>query len=272
MNLNQEEYMNSSPEINPKEILTGFIDTHIHTSPDVKPRLLNDYEAALEAQEKGMGAIILKSHVESTAGRAYITHRLTGFPVMGGVTLNLTVGGLNPEAVLCTALMGGKIVWLPTIHHSKIALDPDALDEILHLVKDNNMILATGHISPEEIFQVIDQCHSLGVEKIMVNHPLTSVVGASLDEQKEMAHHAYLEHCWVATMPQHDKLNPKIIANSIKEVGAKHCILATDFGQEHNPRPVLGMQMMIASMISQGISWEDITLMCHDNPNNLLTD
>jgi hypothetical protein len=272
MNLNHEKSVNFSPEMGQKDILTGFIDTHIHTSPDVKPRLLNDYEAALEAQEKGMGAIVLKSHVEPTAGRAYITHRVTGFPVWGGVTLNLSVGGLNPEAVRDTALMGGKIIWLPTIHHKEIALDHDALDEILHLVKEYNLVLATGHLDPEGIFQVIDQCQSLGVEKIMVNHPLTLVVGASLDEQKEMARHAYLEHCWVATMPQHDKLDPEIIAESIKEVGAKHCILATDFGQEHNPRPVMGMQMMIASMIQHGISWDDVTRMCHDNPKKLLND
>jgi len=272
MNLSQEKSMNFSPEMGQKDILTGFIDTHIHTGPDVKPRLLNDYEAALEAQEKGMGAIVLKSHVEPTAGRAYITHRVTGFPVWGGVTLNLSVGGLNPEAVLNTALMGGKIIWLPTIHHNDIDLDHDALDEILHLVKEYNLVLATGHLDSGGIFQVIDQCQSLGVEKIMVNHPLTRVVGASLDEQKEMARHAYLEHCWVATMPQHDKLDPETIAESIKEVGAKHCILATDFGQEHNPRPVMGMQMMISSMIQQGISWEDVTRMCHDNPKKLLND
>jgi len=264
--------MNTNPETKQTEILKGFMDTHIHTSPDVKPRLLNDYEAALEAQEKGMAGIVLKSHVESTAGRAYITRRMTGLPVTGGVTLNLTVGGLNTEAVRTTALMGGKIIWLPTIHHQDIKLDHDALDEILHLIKDNNLVLATGHLNPEEIFQVLDQCRSLGVEKIMVNHPLTRVVGASLDEQKEMACHAYLEHCWVATMPQHDKMAPEIMAEAIKEVGAKHCILATDFGQDHNPRPVLGMQMMMASMIKQGISWEDITLMCRDNPKNLLYD
>jgi len=31
-------------------ILNGFIDTHIHTKPDIKPRLLDDYEAALAAK------------------------------------------------------------------------------------------------------------------------------------------------------------------------------------------------------------------------------
>jgi predicted metal-dependent phosphotriesterase family hydrolase len=33
---------------------------------------------------------------------------------------------------------------------------------------------------------------------------------------------------------------------------------------------VQGMQMMIASMVKQGISWEDIKLMCQDNPEKLL--
>lgn len=262
--------MNSSQEIKPAEILNGFVDTHIHTSPDVKPRLLNDYEAALEAKESGMGAIVIKSHVEPTAGRAYLAQWVTGLPVVGGVTLNHNVGGLNPDAVQSMASMGGKIVWLPTIHHREIKMEHDPLEVILNLVIENNLVLATGHLNPEEIFQVLDQCRSLGVEKIMINHPLTGVVGASMDEQKEMSRYAYLEHCWVATMPQHDKLNPMVMAETIKEVGAKHCILATDFGQDHNPNPVMGMQMMMASMIEQGISWEDIILMCRNNPEKLL--
>ncbi len=262
--------MNSSADIEPAEMLHGMVDTHIHTSPDVKPRLLNDYEVALEAKESGMSAIVIKSHVEPTAGRAYLAHWATGLPVVGGVTLNHNVGGLNPDAVRSMASMGGKVVWLPTIHHREIKLEIDALDDILHLVKDKNLVLATGHLNPPEIFQVLDQCRSWGVEKVMINHPLTRVVGATVDEQKEMARHAYLEHCWVATMPRHDKLDPQVMTEAIGEVGAKHCILATDFGQQHNPSPVRGMQMMITSLMGQEISWEEIILMCSNNPENLL--
>ncbi|BDZ69114.1 DUF6282 family protein [Methanobacterium ferruginis] len=256
--------------MDPEEILHGFLDTHIHTSPDIKPRLLDDYEAALEAKEKGMRAIVLKSHTESTAGRAYIAHRLTGFSVFGGITLNQTVGGLNPEAVRSAALLGAKIIWLPTIHHQDIKIEQEPLQDILHLIKKYNLVLATGHLKPQEIFQVLDECHSIGVEKVLINHPLTGVVGASLDEQKEMARQAYLEHCWVATMPQHDKLNPTIMADAIKEVGAQRCILATDFGQKHNPSPVRGMLLMIENMIKEGISWREITIMCKHNPEKLL--
>jgi predicted metal-dependent phosphotriesterase family hydrolase len=71
-------------------------------------------------------------------------------------------------------------------------------------------------------------------------------------------------------MPQHDKLKPQVMGEAIKEVGAKNCIMATDFGQKHNPRPVVGMEMMIENMMQQGISPKEIGVMCHDNPEKLL--
>ena len=49
------------------------------------------------------------------------------------------------------------------------------------------MVLATGHLNPKTIFQVIDDARSCGVKKIVINHPLTSVVGASIEEQKDMS-------------------------------------------------------------------------------------
>jgi hypothetical protein len=254
----------------PRELLKGFMDIHIHTGPDIRSRLLNDYEATLDAKEVGMRAIVLKSHTEPTAGRAQIAHRLTDFQVFGGVTLNLSVGGLNPEAVKTMAIMGGRVVWLPTINHTEIELTIDKLEEILLLVDEYGLVLATGHLSPDQIFQVLDQARSMNIKRLIVNHPLTRVVGASVDEQKDMSRHAYLEHCWVATTPQHDGLDPAHIYEAIMEVGAKRCILATDFGQIHNPTPVVGMRMMVEKLMDQGISRKNIEIMCRENPENLL--
>ena len=72
---------------------------------------------------------------------------------------------------------------------------------------------------------------NLGIWRIIVNHPLTGVVGATIDEQVEMANYAYLEHCFVACMEMHDNLDPMIIRDSIlEEIGAKRFLMATDFG------------------------------------------
>lgn len=260
-------FVDSPPAVN---TLQGFIDTHIHTAPDPQPRLLSDVDAAYQAKEGGMGAIVLKSHLEPTSGRAWIASQVTDFKVIGGVTLNNSVGGLNPAAVESTALHGGRMVWMPTIDHDRIKLDQEKLEEVLSMIRDYDMVLAMGHLSPQKIFTVLDLAKSLKVRKILINHPLTRVVGVTLDDQKEMAKHAYLEHCWVACMPLHDGLNPAMIAESIQEVGPARCILATDFGQVHNPTPVVGMQLFVNQMKEHGIKWEDIRKMGADNPGKLL--
>jgi hypothetical protein len=49
---------------------TNLIDLHIHTQPDVWPRLMDDILATTAARSANMRAIFLKSHVAPTAGRA----------------------------------------------------------------------------------------------------------------------------------------------------------------------------------------------------------
>ena len=144
------------------------------------------------------------------------------------------------------------------------------VEDILHVVKENEMIIATGHLKSEDIFTLIDMANGLGIWRIIVNHPLTKVVDASLDEQVEMSAYAYLEHCYVACMEKHDNLDPVFIKDSIKKVGANRCLMATDFGQIHNPSPVNGMKSFINSMIEEGVSLDEIYLMCKYNPHKLI--
>ena len=250
--------------------LRGFIDTHIHTAPDVKPRLLNDIEAAEDAQLNGMGAIVLKSHLEPTAGRAGIAEKATGFRVFGGVCLNKSVGGLNLDAVKTSARMGGKMVWLPTLSYTETFMDWEKLESIINTICEEDMVLATGHLKPQDIFHVIDMAGSAGLKRVLVNHPMTGVVGASLDEQKEMSRYAYLEHCFVACMPEHDCLAPAAIAEAVRHVGSSRCVMATDFGQKHNPAPSTGMRIFVKNMLEQGLSMEDVHTMCIKNPSKLL--
>ena len=255
-----------------KYVLEGFIDTHIHTSPDVKPRILNDVEAANDAKQEKMQAIIIKSHVESTAGRAKIAELISGFKVIGGICLNSSAGGLNPDAVKVTAELGGKMVWFPTISAPDTSINYENTESVLNIIAEEELVLATGHLKPDDIFLLLDYAKSLRIKKILINHPLTGVVGATIDEQKEMSRSAYLEHCFVACMEKHDNLDPKIIADAIKEIGPERCIMATDFGQAHNPAPVEGMKMFINSMMNHGIKEKHINEMCVQNPSKLFLD
>ena len=62
---------------NQNQLLDGVVDIHIHTSPDIKPRFESDIDAALNAKNEHMHAIVLKSHVEPTAGRAKIASKIS---------------------------------------------------------------------------------------------------------------------------------------------------------------------------------------------------
>lgn len=59
------------------------------------------------------------------------------------------------------------------------------------IVAENDMVLATGHLKPSQIFQVLDIAQEYNLKKILINHPLTKVVGANLDEQKEMGKYGF---------------------------------------------------------------------------------
>jgi hypothetical protein len=60
------------------------------------------------------------------------------------------------------------------------------------------------------------------------------------------------------------------VARSIREIGAKHCIMSTDFGYYGLSTPVEGLRQFIACMLDLGIRPEDIQLMVKTNPEKLL--
>jgi hypothetical protein len=95
--------------------LTGLIDKHIHSSPDVQPRYADDIQLAREAREARMRAVLLKSHVTLTADRASLAEKtVDGLCVFGGLALNYPAGGLNPSAVEVAIKLGAKEIWMPT--------------------------------------------------------------------------------------------------------------------------------------------------------------
>src|SRR4030088_3419401 len=100
------------------QTLSGAIDMHAHADPDGTPRKIDAIDLARLAKERGMRAIVLKNHYEPTASLAYIVRKeVPGIEIFGGISLDLTVGGVNPAAVEhMTHVTGGwgRLVWMPT--------------------------------------------------------------------------------------------------------------------------------------------------------------
>ena len=282
------------------DLLSGAIDIHIHSAPDLYPRILNDIELALHAQEMGMRAILIKNHFTETAGRAQLATDATGFSVFGGIALNLSVGGLNPHAVRAALKLGAKTVWLPTLHSKQfvankshvvnlageIGMDLNGLyvlnDDgsmkedlypIFDLIIEHNSSLATGHISIEEAKVVVREAARHGVKKIVVTHPLASFVNYSVEDMKEILDlgASWLEHVFNDTTRQvGHPITRDALFTGIKAVGAAHCIMSTDAGQWLQPVPCQQMGIYIQDMLNFGFSQQEVQTMVTDNPAEML--
>lgn len=190
--------------------LVGAIDLHAHCDPDSYPRQWDGFDVAKLAKERGMRGVVLKNHWTETAGLAWLVRKYgtQGVEVFGGLSLDTPVGGVNPQAVRYFAdVVGhyGRIVWMPTHdseHEVKYAKEnrpfvsvsrngqllPEVL-EVLTLIAQNDLTLATGHVTPEEALMIIREAKKRGVQRIIVTHPMLGpqFTLMTLDQMKEAA-------------------------------------------------------------------------------------
>ena len=269
--------------------LSGLVDMHIHTAPDVRPRLLDDLDATRQAAEAGLRAIVLKSHVTCTADRAAMAQKsVPETRVFGGVTLNNPVGGLNPAAAEVALDLGARVVWMPTVsarnHVRMVSTTPSGISlltqdgklqpvlfDILDLVKYHDAVLATGHVSVREILALVRAAVAAGVRKVVVTHPEVPWVDMPAGTQAELRDlGVYFERCYVSTRVLGGRVPFARIVSDIRQVGVESTVLATDYGHATLPPAVEGMRTYIAALLDEGFSEGDIQVMAGDNPTALL--
>src|SRR5918995_2317585 len=105
-----------TPSSRARALVRGAVDYHVHVAPDFVSRRIGDLALARRCLETGQAGFGLKSHYSSTAERAQVVAAaVPGVVVLGAITLNRSVGGLNPLAVEVAARQGARIVWFPTV-------------------------------------------------------------------------------------------------------------------------------------------------------------
>ena len=270
------------------QTLEGAIDFHAHAAPDGTPRKVDVLELARVAKAAGMRAIVIKNHYEPTAALAYVVRKaVPGIEVFGGISLDLTVGGVNPAAVeWMTKVEGGygKVVWLPTFDsESQVELtgeqrpfapvtrDGKVLPEVLAVIAlaaEHDLVLETGHSSPQESLLIIAEAKRRGVKHILVTHAMASPGGSmTLEEMREAARlGALLE---LVHSPLTDEQLTKE-AQAITAIGAASFVLSSDLGQPPNPLHTDGLLAMYRGLMAHGISAADIDIMSRKNPARLL--
>jgi hypothetical protein len=279
------------------DLLRGSIDMHLHSGPDMFPCRVDALEAAKQARQVGMRAIVIKNHSYPTTPLAMTVGQLVPeVSVFGSICLDYDIGGLNADALKNHAVMGAKVVWMPTFSSSnsrvamrklgmnlpgdgfsilgkKGSLVPE-INKVLEIVKEHRMVLASGHISPKEGFALVERALDLGITKIVITHPSDFEFVEQAYTVEELCRlgqmGAFIEQTIVSLLPTEFCHDPKERVKMIKTIGAEHCILSTDLGQYWNPTPAEGLRFFMAILMRNGLSAKEIEVIVKENPARLL--
>ncbi len=222
-----------------QELLKGAIDIHVHAGPHIfsSPRRVDPFQAAFQARDAGMRAIVYMDVFEMSNGTAWLVNRVVpDFQTYGGIILNTVYGGMNPRAVKTAIsygdgakyvsfgahstysqaaregrLVDGKFIPLSELYPKfkeeeldrciRIPLDEaprPELDEILRLIAANPQIyMITGHVSAEEAVRLVDLAGEYGIEKVVVSSAVTKI--SDMSQLKYMADRgAFIEYTLAA--------------------------------------------------------------------------
>jgi hypothetical protein len=262
-------------------------------------------ETAKAIRAAGMRGVVIKHHHMPTVERAYFVNKaVPEVEVIGGVTLNYAVGGLNPFAVDAALRLGGRIVWMPSadaknhLHHfgelgkygarldyekpgfyegkEGITILDDKgelvhpVHEILDTISDADAAVATSHLNLKESKALVAEARRRKI-KTVVTHVAFVTASLSIEDQRWMAEKgALLEICYSSLSPAWRCTSIDEVTEAIRDVGSENYILASDLGQVHNPPPPEGLRIYIMMLLERGFTPEEIQVMVKENPETLL--
>jgi hypothetical protein len=271
--------------------LAGVIDIHCHCGPDSLARTIDAIDLARLAKERGMRGIVIKNHYEPTASVAYLARKaVPGIEVFGGVTLNLASGGMNPYAVEYLAEVSGgagRFVWMGSldteaqVRYSKddrpfvaVARDGELLPEaiaVIAAIARHNLVLETGHSTPEEVLLLTREARRRGVRHIVVTHAMIAPIHfqiAHMQEAVELG--AFIEFVYNGLIGPFKEFEFADYARAIQAVGAQHCVLSSDLGQPVNPVHPDGLAAFFDGLEREGLTPDEIDQMSKVNPARIL--
>ena len=220
-----------------EELLRGAIDIHVHAGPHIfsSPRRVDPFQAAVQARDAGMRAIVYMDVFEMSNGTAWLVNRaVPDFKTYGGIILNTVYGGMNPRAVKTALSYGDGAKYVSFGAHStyyqasregrlvdgvftplseiypefrkeletciSIPEGPPSpeLDEILRLIASHpHVYMITGHVDVPEAMRLVDYAEEYGIKRVVVSSAVVKEAG--LDQLRHMADKgAYIEYTLAA--------------------------------------------------------------------------
>lgn len=229
--------------------------------------------------------------------------------VGGALVLNHFVGGLNPAAVEAFARAGGLIVFMPTSDAANEAGLLDAMEargealppylqikaemrdrgrlrppislldgsgrlstechDVLDVVEEHQLILATGHIGWEEMSPLVQAAHQLGINRVVVTHPESPSIDLTVEQQQTLAADgALFERCF-AYLRDPDRMTKA--AEAIRATGVDRNVISSDLGAPGMPLPPEGLVRFMELLVQANLSEKDVLKMTRENPARLVS-
>jgi len=148
-------------------------------------------------------------------------------------------------------------------------VDPDGevvseLRRVLAIIAAHDAVLATGHLSRDEIFSVVVAAQEEGVRRIVITHPeFTSQRLKPADQAELGSRGCYLERCFNTAYT--GKCTWDAMFANIRAAGVERSVVSTDLGQVDNPAPEDGLPLMVDRLMGSGFTEREIRTMVVDN-------
>jgi quercetin dioxygenase-like cupin family protein len=281
----------SSREADGARLLKGAVDLHFHMDPWT-PTATNGQAGIAEvrvAKARGMRALVIKDHNEPTAPLAYhLRPEVPGLELYGGFVLNRANGGVNPAGVefMATQIRGepGRIVWMPAgdgakeVRESKnpdrpfVAVSRNGellpeVKEVIAIAAKHGLVIASGHIAPEEALMVFREAKRQGVQHLIATHAFDLAGKMTIEQMQEAAKlGAFIEFDFRNTLE-----GGRIEA--IRQVGPEHCFLSEFWTKVTAPKEYAGLEGIGAFadvMRGHGFTDRELDLLFKENPAKAL--
>jgi hypothetical protein len=283
------------------ELLVGAIDLHCHADLEFsEAELKREPETAWLAKAEGMGlrGAVLKSHwwPTVTAVPLILATASTKVSLWSSVTLNSSAGGPYPCVVEAAAAMGGKVVFLPTwsarndierrgfshrlrsiyqnfarLENPGYVITDDrgelsaAAKELLEMCKARELTLGSGHVSWQESLALAKEAQAMGYKRLILNHPLSDIIGTPLDALKRAAElGAFVETCWHQLAP--GRMEPRELVAKLRSIGLGQVVASTDYFRSYSPNPPELFRMFLGMLHEGGLSREEVKRVAVVNP------
>lgn len=268
-----------------------FIDLHYHANPDLYIRQHNIDEAVAE-YKKLKGLVLLQNHL----GYAGNSNSLKSF------ILNYAAGGINYKNIEKTLHLHNKdklgklLVLFPTItgrkHRSKLkrnlseekllktAFTPKTVSEngkllqktkdVLGFAKNNQIVLATGHASKEEVYLLAEEAYKIGLDKLLItqaSNPMTGILGEEMLQLSKSFDFLWFEQTSLTILLQYESFeNFEFVAKNIEKL-----IYSSDLGQDSQIGIKEWLELSKSWFAKMNLSDERIKNITYINPLTFIT-